>query len=488
MKTALKLILFIVASIYFSCNTNKNMSSKRNKNKVEDYVQVSGQNSNYFELSDGTPFIPIGPNIAFTRFIEDEKEVLALMEKRFKALSENGGNFARVWISHPFFEIEDEKPGIYNEAKAKRIDALLNLAKKYNIRLKLTLNHFRNLNESPPAFAGSVSFGKPIYLKKNGGPLADMTEFFNSDAGHALFIKKLDFFAQRYGSNPSVFGWELWNEINSVGGTGWEAWTKRMLPELKKRFPKNLVMQSLGSFDNSKKRIYYKTITGYSTNEVAQIHRYLDQGADLEICKGPMDILASSAIEELQAFNLNKPLLLGESGAVEPHHAGPSVLYEKDKHGTILHDVLFAPFFSGSAGPGHIWHWDYYLEKHNLWYQYSRFAESIKGLNPIQEGFIPVKLPSQDLRIYGLNGKNTFTAWCRDVQSDWQTELVEGKTPPIISGATVVLPNEIELQNDASAMVYDPWKNKWQKVNIEQHKIQLPDFSRSLIIRINKSP
>ena len=31
-----------------------------------------------------------------------------------------------------------------------------------------------------------------------------------------------------------------------------------------------------------------------------------------------------------------------------------------------LHDVLFAPFFAGSAGTGQIWHWNTYVERHEL--------------------------------------------------------------------------------------------------------------------------
>lgn len=481
-STALKVALMLAVSAFLSCNTNKN-ALKANGHDDRGFVRVSEKTPVYFELTDGTPFIPIGPNIAFTRFTEDEKEVFAIMERRFKALSENGGNFARIWISHPFFEIE-EQPGVFNEVKARRIDSLLNLAKKYNLRLKLTLNHFRTLDESPPKFAGSVAMGKKAYAKTAGGPFTDITEFFTTDTGRALFLKKLDFFAQRYGSHPSVFGWELWNEIDAVKGTGWQGWTEVMLGELKKRFPKNLVMQSLGSFDERAKAGFYKTITGYPANEVAQIHRYLDGGADLETSKGPMDILASSAIMELQAFNLNKPVLLAEAGAVEPKHAAPWSLYGRDTAGSVLHDVLFAPFFSGSAGTGHVWHWDFYLEKNNLWHHYARFAESIKGLNPVEEDFVPIVLHNQQLRVYGLKGKTTFTAWCRDARSDWHTEFVEGKTPQVVSGAIVDLPSEVSFGKDSLVSVYDPWKAEWRTVRIKENKIHLPDFSRSVIIRI----
>jgi hypothetical protein len=59
-----------------------------------------------------------------------------------------------------------------------------------------------------------------------------------------------------------------------------------MLGEVKESFPVNLVMQSLGSFDNEKIRPVYTKMMLLPGNEVAQIHRYLDPGARMEVCKG----------------------------------------------------------------------------------------------------------------------------------------------------------------------------------------------------------
>jgi hypothetical protein len=34
--------------------------------------------------------------------------------------------------------------------------------------------------------------------------------------------------------------------------------------------------------------------------------------------------------------------------------------------------------------------------------------------------------------------------------------------------------------------VYDPWQDKWADLIPEDHKITLPDFTRSLVVRIIK--
>ena len=80
-----------------------------------------------------------------------------MIEKHLKNIAENGGNYARIWISHPFYEIEDSRPGVYNPKKFARIDRLVGLAQKYGVRLKICLEHFRILEnidqpKTSPAF------------------------------------------------------------------------------------------------------------------------------------------------------------------------------------------------------------------------------------------------------------------------------------------------------------------------------------------------
>ena len=107
-------------------------------------------------------------------------------------------------------------------------------------------------------------------------------------------------------------------------------------------------------------------------NDVLQVHRYLDLGAALGVCHGPVDLLAADAVAELRAFGIRKPIILTETGAVKPRHTGASEWYEKDRHGILLHDMLFAPFFSGAAGTGHVWFWRQAIDRPNLWYHFQQ--------------------------------------------------------------------------------------------------------------------
>jgi hypothetical protein len=219
-------------------------------------------------------------------------------------------------------------------------------------------------------------------------------------------------------------------------------------------------------------------------NEVAQVHRYVDLGAEMEVCQASMDVICSSAIKDLQAYHLNKPVILAETGAVEPHHAGPSKYYAKDTAGILLHDILFAPFFTGSAGAGMSWHWESYVHKNNLWYHYGRFAEAIKGIDPVRESFKPTSIENDSMRFYVLKGKNTTLIWLRDKSSNWQKELEENVPARTVTKMVIHL-NELKIGNSFTKIdVFDPWKNSWSSIKTKRQTITLPDFRRSLVIKV----
>jgi hypothetical protein len=447
------------------------------------FVRVSPRDHRYLELSDGSPYIPNGLNMISPPSTRGgEEEALRGMEGWLASLSSNGGNYIRVWLSNPFWDVEFEKSGVYDAERAKRADRLLDLCRKYHIRVKLTMEHFRSIGGGRQAWAD-----KPLHNVANGGPAQSMADFFGGEASRAQFKRKIEWYANRYGDQPIVYGWELWNEINAVTGNGdIMAWTEIMLAELHKAFPKNMAMQSLGSFDNARWRDLYRRHSLLPGNDIAQVHRYLDQGASLDVCKGPVDLMASAAVNELRAFEPGKPIILAESGAVEPSHAGPSKLYPVDKAGIILHDILFAPFFSGAAGAGQIWHWDAYVAPNNLWYHFGRFAQAVRDLDPPAEGFEPMTIPHDRLHVYVLNGRRTLLAWCRDSKNTWESELKNGEKPEQLRNVTVDLSSALKNGKTRSVRVYDPWTDRWAEAKINKGKVTLPAFSRSIVIRIAK--
>jgi hypothetical protein len=446
------------------------------------FIQVSEKNASYFSFTDGTTYVPIGINMINPsgRNGNNPDSAFAEIEEWMKNLSANGGNYVRIWLSQSFWDVEQEA-GKYDEQKAKRIDRFIAMARKYHLRIKLTLEHFRSitLEENPQRWATKFA-----YHTSNGGPLDSIAQYISTPQGRKLFLDKVDYYRQRYGSDTLFFGWELWNEMNAMKGPEdalFFQWNKDMLKAVKQRFPQNLVMQSLGSFDGKYAKPLYQKMMLLPGNEVAQVHRYLDLGAQMEVCHAPMDIICASAIRDLQAYHAGKPIVLAETGAVEPKHAGPSKFYPKDTAGILLHNILFAPFFTGAAGTGMSWHWESYVHKNNLWYHFGRFNEAIKGIDPVRESFVPSYHESAQFRIYALKGKNLSLLWVRDKTNSWQSELRDGVPPSLIRSASISLP---ELRRAKKIEVYDPWTNRWTTASASNKSITLPDFKRSLVVKI----
>ena len=93
------------------------------------FVRVSPRDCRYFELDSGQPYLPIGLNL-----IAPPKGDPAQMDEWFGRLAAQGGNYVRVWLGSPFYDVEHARSGEYDEEKAKRIDQLLASARRHGIR------------------------------------------------------------------------------------------------------------------------------------------------------------------------------------------------------------------------------------------------------------------------------------------------------------------------------------------------------------------
>lgn len=442
----------------------------------EDFIRVSRRDPRYLETSGGKPYIPNGLNLIAPGRSNSEAEGFATFERWLDRLAENRANYIRLWLSNDFWAVEHSREGKYDEAKAKRIERALAMCRARGIRAKLTLEHFRTIGEKTTQSWAD----KPLHNVANGGSARSIADFFDGDASRIQFRKKIEWFAKRFGGDPTVYGWELWNEVNATRGGDVLAWTEVMLKELHSRFPRNMAMQSLGSFDRERTRDVYRRHSLMPGNDLAQVHRYLDLGAEWTVCHGPVDVLAAEAVRELISYAPNKPVILAESGAVEPKHTGPFKHYATDRAGIILHDVLFAPFFAGAAGSGQIWHWDAYVDRNNLWHHFGRFADVVEKLDPASEHFRPTMIDHDSLRVYVLQGKRTTLAWCRDRDNTWRSELEQERPPTPLRGL------EIKGLGEGKGRLYDPWSGRWTALELKKGVAHVPELTRSAVLRIER--
>ncbi|MBP3358666.1 MAG: cellulase family glycosylhydrolase [Opitutales bacterium] len=480
MKTKLISILLLTSCLMFSgCQSSGG------------YIKVSDKNPNYTELSDGTPYIAIGYNLSFPRWWDkmSEDECFEMIETHMKNIHENGGNYVRVWFSHPFYEIEDQKAGVYNPKKIARVKRFMDLAQKYDLRVKICIEHFRNIKKYIP---NENESGLPRGLferKAYDGEFKAMKEYFGSARGKELFLKRFKFLADMFRDNPNVYAWELWNEFNTTAAGPYSdlllSWQEEMFAKLRKECPNHLVVNSYGSFDGDSSARTYKFFSKETTNEIAPIHRYLDEGATYGICQAPVDVFSADAIDTIKIIYPNKPAYLAETGGVQPRHSGPIRFYDMDKDGIIFHDAFYTPFFRGSAGSGQPWHWDVYIHKHGLWKHIKPFSQLVKGVNPIAENFKPTRLDTKRCRVWTIDGKKTILAFVRDSSNDWKSEFLDGKKPVDIVGENIDFSKLVGNREIANVRVYDLWNGTGPACAKLSPKVELPTFKRSIAIRID---
>ncbi len=438
-------------------------------------IGVSSKCPRYFADEKGATWIPIGCNICFDRSQNNSADARKLYDEWMTAFAANGGNFVRLWLSTPFLEVMPEKAGEFSAEATDNLKWLVKRAEELNIKLKFTFENFR----SPGAHAdrdcanGIISFRDPVYA-----PYAkNMADVFTSEECFNIYLSKAKHIADAVGKSDALIAVELWNEINSTGGSREVKgiWSTRMLAELAKLYPGKMTLQNLGSFSEALSMLDYDWMAKQKGNSFMQAHRYLDPGSSLDICRGPMDVLCADSIRELLDRRPDQPAILAETGAVESNHTGPSHFYKLDKMGLLIHDAIFAPFFAGSAGCGQPWHWDHqYIHGNKLWYHFRRFANAVEGLDPVAEDFRPFHTETRRLRIWGLRGKKTTVLWLRDKLATREELLERQEKPLVVSNAKMPF-------KATSYKWYFPWTDKTMTTDTNV----VPDFTISAVVRFS---
>lgn len=469
--------LFSISLLFSNCNSNEEAKTEA----VSEYpIQISEEYPQYFVTNTGETWIPIAINYLPSGFTNDgdNQKAYELMENYFREFSENGGNSMRIWISTAPLEIEDTREGEYNPEKFKRIDKLLEFAEKYNIYIKFTLHHIRSIqptNEGVAGWSNSTALATKFH---------NITEYISTPKGINSYLNRARALAERYKDHKQIYCWELWNEMDALPSSAWPVFTPAVLDSVKKIFPNRLVVQTLGSLHSEIADSSYQKLFSYDNNDFVSLHRYLDLGVDwgqYEYTKLDIDELVSTAMEFAHQHVINRPIVVNEIGAVEPNHAGPFKYYGDDQDGMLIHDMIFAPFFCGAAGTGAMWHWDSYVYRNDLWYHYKRFYNAIEGIDPIMERFKQYKFESDGMRFYALDGNTKTIIWARDSDNNWRTELEQGIEPKPKSNVIINL-EQLKNSNYKSAKIYDPWRDLWTSVEINNGQVAIPSFTRSFVI------
>lgn len=456
------------------------------------YVSVSDLDPRYFVQDEGQPFVPIGLCMAGPpRYLLPEGighfetgEASATLgaaeyERWFRLLSGNGGNFARIWLSHPYFAVETEVAGELDLAAFARLDAVVEHARTYGIRLKLCFEHFRT-------FEPGSAFSKVLRHPDDGRTPESIDAWLQEETWRRLWLKKVAAYTARYGNDPVVAVWELWNEMDCVQAS-WDlvvAWTRDMLQAVRELAGDQCVTNSLGSYDDEHKMEPFDAFK-LDEMQLQQVHRYLDQGAPWEICRTDPVLLSVDAVRRMALPD--RPVLLAETGAVNDRHTGPFRYYRMDNRGIIFHDTTFPAFFAGAAGTGQIWHWDQYVDQKNLWRFYRPFAELLEGLAIPFERFTPLDYSNDRAWCLVLQGRGHLLLWVRNKADSWHSVLRDGLEPPVLEDQVFDLRPAGVLE--APVELIWPWsaedgETATGEATLADGRLALPPFRYGIMVKV----
>jgi hypothetical protein len=206
----------------------------------------------YMSFRSGEFFYPIGHTLRSpddTRspypyeFVPPRNMGTFAYDNYFKRMSENGENYARVWMSAwwaglewtPSYAPHYKGLGRYSMENAWRLDYIIDAAERYGIYLDLTIINHGQFSVNPDA-----EWWDNPYNIINGGMLETPDEFFINDTAADYFKKRLDYIVSRWGYSTAVAFWELWNEIDLTGYYDTlkvKKWHEKVVPYLSKIDP-----------------------------------------------------------------------------------------------------------------------------------------------------------------------------------------------------------------------------------------------------------
>ena len=450
------------------------------------YIRVSEKDPHYFEFDDGTPYFAIGENLCWG--------ALADFERWMPRLAENGATYSRLWLGNGKQNVETNAPaGEYRLDHAWTVDQIIELAERYGIYEKVSIEAFRNLSpEGVPDKHGPGVTPNP-YTTASGGPCRTMRDFFELPEARRMFRNRLRYIVARWSYSPNIMAWEMWNEFNTANVKPKEEqegvqipWSREMCRYLKSIDPTGrLTTTSLGSFD------FWPDLWASPEHEFAQMHGYYGWHTKHPNEEEPARAWTPIVIEWLDKLRpYPKPYLWAEFG-IERQFPEDRAMCDKDHEGVQMHAGIWAPAMHGAAGTGHLWWWDSYVDPGNLYFHLKSFASFAKGIPWTTAGFGQARVQSNHgkLNVLGLHGHDLTVLWIENKAHTWWN-VVHDTPIPAVEGESIQV--EGFPAGNYAVEYWDSWKGVptgTKQVESAENRltIQVPKLDRDIALKISRS-
>jgi len=358
------------------------------------FVRVSAANPNYYELSTGEFFYPVGINVHTNIDLRSESSFkFGHLPDRgtydyddyLDVMGKNGINTVEIWMAPWTFSLEwsCDRPyyyglGRYNMANAWRLDHILNYAQERNIYIHLVMGSHGQLSSHSDQEWDDSPYNKDNdYAEANGGFISDPKDFFSNPEAIKLSNRRNRYVAARWGAQTNIFAFELWSEVNLISGFQ-EIYDNGKAIEWHVNAARNLKRLDTG------KHIIATHFCGDYANNL-RFRRFYDL-PEIEHVVGDayrdpkvhfLDLLDTHA-RELTQFK--RPILITEYGGT------PS---GSDKQNVIadIHAGLWGSFFMKQAGTPFLW-WHDFVHINKLYDHYHGLAKFIADIDPREKSLI----------------------------------------------------------------------------------------------------
>lgn len=377
---------------------------------------VRNDQSNYLHFDNGEQFIPIGENIGW-----QQSNIYTDYKNWLTKLSDNGGNFFRLWHCSWGLGIEWKNgnsgfQGLrkYKQSASYYQDWLYDFCADNGIYAMLCLHHHGQVSSQV-----NPNWSDSPYNAANGGPCQNTWDFFTNTTAKNHVKNRLRYVVARWGYARSIQSWELFNEVDWTDQFAQKkgdvsAWHLEMAAFLKEKDPYQHLVTTSYAQD-----AYDPATWNQPDIDFTQTHHYVNT-PNIE------RVLVSSLRKYLDDYG--KPSLTGEFGLTT---TGVD-LGTTDPDGIHIHNSLWGSLFGGGFGAGMTWWWDNYVAPKDLYYHFNPVSAVAQNV-PFKSGNLSPASSSVSGAPGDLSLTPTLGGW--GALADTSFTIANGQVTP--SGASL---------------------------------------------------
>ncbi|XP_052188694.1 mannan endo-1,4-beta-mannosidase 7-like [Diospyros lotus] len=321
---------------------------------------------------NGSPFYANGFNAYWLMYLACDPSQRSKISSAFEAARSHGLVIARTWaFSDGGYRALQDSPGSYNEQTFQGLDFVVSEARKYGVRLILSLvNNYEN-------FGGKKQYVE--WARSQGQNLASDDDFFTNSVVKQFYKNHIKSVLTRrnsingieYRDDPTIMAWELMNEprcTSDPSGKMIQGWITEMASYLKSIDRNHLLEVGLEGFygqSASNKQPYnpnFQVGTDFIANnqipeiDFATVHSYPDIWLAGESDESQLSFLSNWAANHIQDAQsvLRKPILFAEFGK-----SWKDPGFNTDQRDLVFNTVYSAIYSSarggGAAAGGLFW-------------------------------------------------------------------------------------------------------------------------------------